>query len=190
MAKWSLAALALLVGSALVLVWIQAGPSAVAPVADAGSVPAPTASAPVAVQTPSPFETPPELLDLGEPPSVDAGGALLPGGKEPPPLPADAPKSVEFGVVLIQYRGAQGAPKDARTREEADALAEELAELAKTDFAAAVKKGDSGSMENAGSMPRNILEPAPNYVLFTTPVGSVSAPVATPRGLWIVRRRK
>lgn len=191
MAKWSLAVLGLLVGAALVLVFMQAGPPEAAPPTDAGAAePADTTSELAVPSVPSPFETPPDLLELGEPPSVDAGGALLPSGEEPPPLPANAPKSVSFGVVLVQFRGAQGAPKDARSREEAETLAKELAELAKKDFAAAVKKGDKGSMEDAGSMPKNILEPAPNYVLFTTPVGEVSDPVATPRGFWIVRRRK
>jgi hypothetical protein len=33
-----------------------------------------------------------------------------------------------------------------------------------------------------------ILEPAPEYVLFTLGVGAVGGPVDTPRGYWIVKR--
>lgn len=127
--------------------------------------------------------------------SADAGGTLLLSGEAAPALPADAPKSVVFGVVLVTYRGAQGppgaarVPATARSREAALAMAKELAELAKTDFKAAVGKGDKpGSMDNAGRIPRGVLEPAPEYVLFSLPKGGVSEPVDTPRGYWIVQR--
>lgn len=119
---------------------------------------------------------------------VDAGGALLLTGEAPPPLAGEAPKSVVFGVILVQYKGAQGAPQNARPREEALTLAKQLAEEAKTDFKAAVAKGDKGSMENAGRLPRGILEPAPEYVLFSLAKGGVSDVVDTPRGYWIVQR--
>lgn len=117
----------------------------------------------------------------------DAGATLL-SGEAPPALPADAPKSVVFGVILVQYRGAQGAPPTTRSREAALELAKKIAEEAKTDFRAAVAKGDRGSMENAGRMPRGVLEPAPEYVLFSLPKGGVSEPVDTPKGFWVVRR--
>ena len=119
---------------------------------------------------------------------VDAGGTLLLTGEAPPPLAGEAPKSVIFGVVLVQYKGAQGAPPNARPREEALTLAKTLAEEAKTDFKAAVAKGDKGSMENAGRLPRGILEPAPEYVLFSLAKGAVSEVVDTPRGYWILQR--
>ncbi|MDI1448582.1 peptidylprolyl isomerase [Polyangium sp. 6x1] len=119
---------------------------------------------------------------------VDAGGTLLLTGEAPPPLAGEAPKSVIFGVILVQYKGAQGAPTNARPREEALTLAKQLAEEAKTDFKAAVAKGDKGSMENAGRLPRGILEPAPEYVLFSLAKGAVSEVVDTPRGYWIVQR--
>lgn len=119
---------------------------------------------------------------------VDAGGTLLLSGEAPPPLAGEAPKSVVFGVILVQYKGAQGAPTNARPREEALTLAKQLAEEAKTDFKAAVAKGDKGSMENAGRLPRGILEPAPEYVLFSLAKGAVSEIVDTPRGYWIVQR--
>lgn len=126
---------------------------------------------------------------------ADAGGTLLLSGESAPALPADAPKSVVFGVVLVTYRGAQGLPgaprlpATVRTREAALELAKQIAELAKTDFKAAVAKGDKpGSMDNAGRIPRGVLEPAPEYVLFSLPKGGTSEPVDTPRGYWIVQR--
>jgi len=115
-------------------------------------------------------------------------GATLPDGTTPPALATDAPKSVVFGVILVQYKGAQGAPPNARTREAALALANQIAADAKTDFKAAVPKGDKGSLENAGRMPRGMLEPAPEYVLFSLKKDGVSDPVDTPRGFWIVKR--
>ncbi|WP_437486449.1 peptidyl-prolyl cis-trans isomerase [Sorangium sp. So ce1014] len=117
----------------------------------------------------------------------DAGITLL-SGEAPPGLPAEAPKKVRFGVVLIQYRGAQGATQNARSKDAALALARELAEVAKTDFKAAIGKGDKGSTDDLGYLPRGVLEPAPEYELFSLPKGGVSGPVDTPRGFWIARR--
>ncbi|WP_437549400.1 peptidyl-prolyl cis-trans isomerase [Sorangium sp. So ce367] len=117
----------------------------------------------------------------------DAGVTLL-SGEAPPSLPAEAPKKVRFGVVLIQYRGAQGAAPTARSKDAALALARELAEVAKTDFKAAIEKGDKGSTDDLGYIPRGVLEPAPEYELFSLPKGGVSGPVDTPRGFWIARR--
>lgn len=128
--------------------------------------------------------------DGGEPEPTgpsDAGTTLL-DGEAPPQLAAEAPKQVTFGVILVTYRGAQAAPPTARSRDEALVLAKQLAEEAKTDFKAAVAKGDKGSMENAGRMPRGMLEPAPEFVLFSLPKGGVSDPVETPRGFWIMQR--
>ncbi|MGK3997116.1 peptidyl-prolyl cis-trans isomerase [Sorangium sp. So ce1024] len=118
---------------------------------------------------------------------TDAGVTLL-SGEVAPGLPAEAPKKVRFGVVLVQYRGAQGAPQNARSKEAALALARELAEVARTDFKAAVAKGDKGSTDDLGYIPRGVLEPAPEYELFSLPKGGVSGPVDTPRGFWITRR--
>jgi hypothetical protein len=126
----------------------------------------------------------------GEPSLVattDAGRTLL-TGEVPPALAADAPKSGVFGVILIQYKGAQGAPPNARSREAALELAKQLAAEAKDDFKGAVAKGDKGSMDNAGRMPRGMLEPAPEYVLFSLRKDGVSDPVDTPRGFWIAKR--
>ncbi|WP_437279617.1 peptidyl-prolyl cis-trans isomerase [Sorangium sp. So ce375] len=117
----------------------------------------------------------------------DAGVTLL-SGEAAPALPVEAPKKVRFGVVLIQYRGAQGAAPTARSKDAALALARELAEVAKTDFKAAIDKGDKGSTDDLGYIPRGVLEPAPEYELFSLPKGGVSGPVDTPRGFWIARR--
>jgi hypothetical protein len=141
---------------------------------DAGDVPAT-----------APSEDP--MGDGHEIPQSDAG-ATLPNGTLAPTLGAEAPKAVVFGVILVTYKGAQGAPTNARPRDKAQEVATQLAGEAKTDFKAALAKGDKGSLENAGRMPRGMLEPAPEYVLFTLPKDGVSDPVDTPRGFWIIHR--
>ena len=132
-------------------------------------------------------------LLVGAFPALDGGGQFTP----PPPssdaepsaaLPTGSPKMVRFGVILVQYRGAQTAPASSRSKDDAIALARSLAEAAKTDFRSQVLKGDQGSMEDAGRIPRGVLEPAIEYVLFTMSSGSVSDPIDTPRGFWIVKR--
>jgi hypothetical protein len=103
-------------------------------------------------------------------------------------LPMGSPKMVRFGVILVQYRGAQAAPPSSRSKDEALALAQSIAEAARVDFKSQVSKGDPGSMEDAGRIPRGVLEPASEYALFTLAAGGVSDPVDTPRGYWIVKR--
>ena len=103
-------------------------------------------------------------------------------------LPSGSPKTVRFGVILVQYRGAELAPPNARSKADAIVLARTLADGANTDFKAQVRQGDPGSMEDAGRIPRGVLEPAVEYALFMLPRGSVSDPIDTPRGFWIVRR--
>jgi hypothetical protein len=154
------------------------------------ALPALSGSADALELPPIPSETPP----AGDPDDVGGGeisdaGTVLPDGGPVPEL-TNAPKQLHFDVVLVTYAGAQGAPRAARSKVEAEKLAAELAELAKSDFSAAVKKGDSGSTEDAGKMYRGILEPAPDYVLFGLEPGQVGGPVDTPRGFWIVRRAK
>ncbi len=133
------------------------------------------------------------LLDFpmfsGEPRRADGGiGSKMPDGSPVPPLPDDAPKQVHFGVVLVTYRGAEGASATARSKADATELAKQLGELARTDFHGAVRKGDDGSGDDLGRMPRGALELAPEYFLFTLGKGKVSVPIETPRGYWIVRR--
>jgi hypothetical protein len=190
--RWTAVLFAVLMAGALGFVVLQVGRQSPAAGADAG------ADAPVAPVT--------ATLDGGAEPELEDGGA---GGGEPlgaqigarldagltllsgetaPALGTEAPKSVVFGVVLVQYKGAQGAPATSRSRDAALELAKTLAEEAKTDFKAAVAKGDKGSMENAGRLPRGVLEPAPEFILFSLPKGGTSEPVDTPRGFWIAHR--
>jgi hypothetical protein len=199
MQRWTAVLFGALIAGFIVLVVTERGgglrPGS-ATAADAGSDAAgdaaPAATAAVDAGEPTDADAPddPSAVPPGEPSltaTSDAGGTLL-SGEAPPALGPEAPKSVVFGVILIQYKGAQGAPTKARSREDALALAKQLAVEAKEDFKAAVAKGDKGSMENAGRMPRGMLEPAPEYVLFSLAKDGVSDPVDTPRGFWIARR--
>jgi hypothetical protein len=143
----------------------------------AGAPPAATA-APLGVVEP---------LDLAVNEAGASPGATMPDGAPAPPLSGQAPKQVGFGVVLITYRGAQAAPAGARSREEALALAASIAEDAKRDFAAAVKRGDAG-FESAGTVERGVLEPAAQAVLFGLEVGEIGGPVDSPRGYYVFKR--
>ncbi len=134
------------------------------------------------------------LSDLLEnEPRMDGGaGGTMFDGSPVPPLPMDVPRTVRFGVVLVSYDGAQPSPTAARqaSRPKADAraLAVKLVDTAKQDFHAAVQQGDGGSADDIGRVKLGILEPAPEYVLFTLPIDGVGGPVDTPRGFWIVKR--
>jgi hypothetical protein len=128
-----------------------------------------------------------ETVSPKGPAQTEGPGTRLLDGTVPPSLGDDAPKSLRLGVVLVQYRGAQRATAGTRSKSEALELAKTLAQLAQTDFKAAVEKGDSGSSSDVGRIPANILEPAPNYVLFTLPIGAVGGPVDTPTGYWIIK---
>ena len=124
---------------------------------------------------------------------ADGGvGTTMPDGLPVPPLPLTAPRQLRFGVVLVTYAGAQpstnGLRPQTRSRADAKILAERLATAAQQDFHAAVQQGDSGSSDDVGRVKQGILEPAPEYVLFSLPVDAVGGPVETPRGYWIVKR--
>jgi len=134
------------------------------------------------------------LSDLLEnEPRMDGGaGGTMFDGSPVPALPMDVARSVRFGVVLVSYDGAQPSPtanrQTPRAKTDARALALKLAETAKQDFHAAVQQGDAGSSDDIGRVKLGILEPAPEYVLFTLPIDGVGGPVDTPRGFWIVKR--
>jgi hypothetical protein len=120
---------------------------------------------------------------------VDAGvGSKMADGTSVPPLPTKAPRQVRFGVILVSYAGAQGAPPSARSKSSASDLALKLSEGARADFKGTVAKGDPGSAEDVGRVPRGVLELAPEYALFMLPVNGVSEPIDTPKGFWIVKR--
>ena len=134
-----------------------------------------------------------DLVAGGTDRRVDGGiGVALPDGTPVPPLPFSAPREVRFGVVLVSYSGAQpsagGGKPASRSRAEARALAAKLLVTSQQDFHAAVQQGDAGSSDDVGRVRRGVLEPAPEYVLFTLAVDSVAGPVDTPRGFWIVKR--
>ncbi|HTQ48697.1 MAG TPA: hypothetical protein VMI75_38330 [Polyangiaceae bacterium] len=134
------------------------------------------------------------LSDLLEnEPRMDGGaGGTMFDGSPVPALPMDVARSVRFGVVLVSYDGAQPSPtanrQSPRSKADARTLAVKLAETAKQDFHAAVQQGDAGSSDDIGRVKLGILEPAPEYVLFTLPIDGVGGPVDTPRGYWIVKR--
>jgi parvulin-like peptidyl-prolyl isomerase len=127
---------------------------------------------------------------------IDAGSAgdhsafdTLPNGMPVPELPATAPKTVSFGVILVAYQGAQMAAKDVPSRSEALVRAKTLIPEAQKDFEEAAKKGDRGSASDAGRIPRGVLEPAVEYALFSLEKGAVHAePIDTPRGFWVIKR--
>jgi hypothetical protein len=133
-----------------------------------------------------------DLVAEGERRLDGRSGVAMPDGTPVPPLPYNAPREVRFGVVLVSYSGAQpsagGGKPASRSRAEAKALAAKLLATAQQDFHAAVQQGDAGSSDDVGRVRRGVLEPAPEYVLFTLAVDSVAGPVDTPRGYWIVKR--
>lgn len=186
MQRWTFAAFGALFAAAVAVVLLQARRPVEAPVAPLESA----SAAPPAQPAPSA-----SVPDAGRPeqtkrPDADAGAFdLLPNGKPVPPLPATAPHSVGFGAILFAYRGAQSAPGSAPSKKVARKRAEKLVELAEKDFADAVKHGDPGSTADAGHIPRGVLEPAVEYILFTLPKGKVyDKPVDSPRGYLILRR--
>jgi PPIC-type peptidyl-prolyl cis-trans isomerase-like protein len=135
--------------------------------------------------------------DLDAGPDLDAAIAVpftegfetFPDGSKVPELPDSAPAEVSFGVVQFAYQGAQFSASDSRSKEQAKQKAEATLDLAKHDFAAAVSKGDRGSTSDAGRIPRGVLEPPIEYVLFMLDKGTVSPTIVdTPRGYWILRR--
>jgi hypothetical protein len=119
------------------------------------------------------------LAELPELEPLIEGGAMLPSG---------APRQIHLGVVLVTYQGAQGAPAIARPKKEAREIADKLALDAKTDFHGAVQRGDNGSSDDVGRIPRGILEGTTEYTVFSLAPGAVSDVLETPRGFWIVKR--
>ncbi len=147
------------------------------------------APAPPSAAAPSVIDDTPELSGSADPGQGFVGYDTLPDGRKVPELPADAPARASFGVVVIAYRGAESAPNDALEKTAALARAKSLVADAKSNFSEAVKKGDRGSMDDAGSVPRGVMEPSVEYVIFTLKKGEVyGEPVDTPRGYWIIKR--
>jgi hypothetical protein len=125
-----------------------------------------------------------------DPPSESELERVLQGGVVPP-LPNSAPESVDIAVILFTHQDAQFASKRARDKSDALRLAKEVLPEARENFAEAVKKGDPGSTNDAGSVPRGVLEPALQYLVYTLEKDQVfPEPVDTPRGYWIVKRTR
>lgn len=190
MPRWAIALLGVLGVAALGLVAYRATQGGRvpehAPSARASATPAAAASSAAPVEAFLPEETP-----SASPAHPFSGYDTLPDGKKIGELPADAPRNISFGVVLVTYKGAERAPSGARPKSEAIDIAKRLAADAKEHFDEAVKKGDPGSNADAGSVPRGVLEPVLEYVLFSMKKGEVySDPIDTPRGYWIVRRNQ
>jgi hypothetical protein len=134
-----------------------------------------------------------DLVPLESDRRADGGiGTAMPDGTPVPLLPVGVPREVRFGVVLVSYAGAQpsvgGGRPSTRSRADAKILAAKLLATAEQDFHLAVQQGDSGSSDDVGRVKLGILEPAPEYVLFTLAAGGVAGPVDTPRGYWVVKR--
>ncbi|MFO0552917.1 MAG: hypothetical protein U0271_31305 [Polyangiaceae bacterium] len=179
------------------------GVTALSASADASSAaPATPAPTPIIALSAEPPPAPTPILTPPAPPDLNAGslgkidpgeneneqaGATLPDGTPVPALAATAPKQVSFGVVLVQYAGAQGATRGARSRDDALKLASEITTAARENFAQAAIRGDV-YIENAGSIQRDVLERLPEYVLFSLAVGDVSEPVDSPKGFYIFKR--
>jgi hypothetical protein len=184
MQRWTAPVFVLLFAGLLALLVFKA----MAPTKSAAAVPASSAqTAPSAVASATVQQPPTE-----EDPTSDSfqPAGIVPAGSASP-LPADAPKSVTFGVILVSYRGAEFAAKDARSKPEALEKANTLLAEAQKNFDEAVKKGDRGSTADAGKIPRGILEPAVEYPLFMLKKGEIfGTPIDTPRGYWIVRRNE
>jgi hypothetical protein len=157
--------------------------------------PAPIASASASaanvVAESAPAPAPSGATNDAAPVNVTGGKdyALMPDGKPVPELPATAPRSCGFGAILFTYEGAQFAPRHARAKTEAYTLAKNLLDEATQNFVDAVKKGDPGSLADAGSIGRGILERSVEYRLFTLEKGQVHPePIETPRGYWVLKR--
>lgn len=145
------------------------------------------ASATSALRAPEPSVPPAVPAASIEEPAGAGGAPAAAASEDAAPLASGAPRQVIFGVALVWYRGAQSAPAGARSREEASALAASIAEEAKKDFPAALKRADSG-FENAGSIQRTVLEVPAEALLFSLGVGEVGGPVDSPRGFYVFRR--
>lgn len=190
MQRWIGIGAALVLTVAVVSVFVKPRPPAAKPAAETVNAPV-TPLASVAKASPAEGPSEPEVSAPPAVPLVEGSGRfdVLPDGSPVPPLPEKSPRSVSFGVILFAYKGAEYAPEDAPSREQALARAREVLKEAETSFEQAVKKGDRGSVADAGRIPRGVLERSVEYALFTLPKRAVAPePIDTPRGYWIVRR--
>jgi NIMA-interacting peptidyl-prolyl cis-trans isomerase 1 len=122
-------------------------------------------------------------------PAGDSSAQASPGGEQPTELSA--------AHVLIMYKGSERAPaKITRTKEEALALAQEVAKKAKAegaDFAALAKEySDCPSAAEGGNLgtfaPFEMTPPFSDAVMKLA-VGEVSDPIETEFGYHVIRRQ-
>ena len=178
----------ILIGAAIVIVvgylTIESHSAAPAKKDTAGATPA-ASSADAAA-------SPPAVADAGaSEPEVDLdAGLFLPTLSlgDAGVMPAGAPRSVKIGVVLVAFAGAEGAPPNARNKNDAQAIADRLGADARSDFHRAVTGGDPGSADDIGRLPRGVLDPRTEIAVFGLAPGEVSDVLETPRGFWIVKR--
>lgn len=132
---------------------------------------------------------PPNLaIDDPTPRDLDGGLFLAPLSLDAGILPSGGPRSIRVGLVFVTFRGADGAPNNARDKREALAIAERLSQDAKGDFHKAVSGGDSGSADDIGRIYRGHLDPRTEMAIFALNAGEVSDVLETSRGFWIVKR--
>lgn len=114
------------------------------------------------------------------------------------PAAAEAPELIEVRVLLIAYQGAQGAaPEVTRTKEQAQARAQLMGEMARGGEAMTTlvpEYSEHSSRHGAlGLFKLRTADPAPLSqaivdAALVLPVGGISRPVETPEGYWVIER--
>jgi len=134
------------------------------------------------------------------------GAASPPSPSQPAGDPAAQPEAISEGRpgelnaahILVMYQGSlKAGPEITRSKEEALALAQEIATKAKAegaDFAALAKEHSDGpSSENGGNlpnfMPHEMVQPFSEATMKLA-IGEVSDVVETPFGFHVIRRQK
>ncbi len=112
------------------------------------------------------------------------------------PAVAQTPDEISASHILIAYKGAERSTAT-RTKEEAEALAQEVltkAQAEGADFAALAKQYSDGPTGpkggDLGSFKKGAMDPAFEAAAFKLKVGEVSGVVETPFGFHIIKRTK
>lgn len=113
------------------------------------------------------------------------------------PAPSQAPQELAGAHILVMYQGSQRAPATiTRTKEEALALAQEIAKKAQggEDFAALAKEfsdGPSGPRGgDLGTWVQGRMVPEFDKAILGMEIGGVSDPVETAFGYHVITRKK
>lgn len=109
-----------------------------------------------------------------------------------------APRELNAAHILVMHKDSARVPAEiTRTREEALALAQELAtkaQAAGADFAALAKEHSDGPSGpnggNLGNFPPEMMVPAFTNATLKLQIGEVSAPVETQFGFHVIRRQE